>query len=513
MVQMNHAHFLEINPLFKLEMHELVAAAFVLGFPRGGDGEGRAAYGSRWDAEAAPKNMKVIRDALGKLGLSKAGNKKVLWGRLSDFVLKHPLPRAESIAKIFYTAVKPEKIVQIPDIIRLYLYERKPGRPPFLSMANMYQAMLKAYGRNPLELYAKTMGALDSAAQLTNLHEERAALRVADREAQERARREAEEARKREAERAHELAELSAQQREAAAETERLAAIQRAEEQERARVARAAREARLREPGPLIREDEQRRCLQHAMVRGLRRAAEVAHGGSGGEFSSETIDAGAVRAVEAAVDTWARGVLRRLVRDAAFLKRSYERKPLTGMVVGGTTADRMKGHMIRGMQILSEKRAREDLTSKIEARAEGTDLHDEWQKKRKRHKHQPATFSAEKEGTLDKVAEELLTATVCRHEVRQRYAGQDGLEAMGVTGVRGSATEDGGKFLVTTEALKRLVSSRRRVEAEPGTGLHQQSSSSSSTSLPEEKRLKVQFPPAVQEAVLNGSILEAARRR
>ena len=94
---MNHAHFLEINPLFKLEMHELVAAAFVLGFPRGGDGEGRAAYGSRWDAEDAPKNMKVIKDALGKLGLSKVGNKKVLWGRLSDFVLKHPLPRAESI--------------------------------------------------------------------------------------------------------------------------------------------------------------------------------------------------------------------------------------------------------------------------------------------------------------------------------------------------------------------------------------------------------------------------------
>ena len=127
----------------------------------------------------------------------------------------------------------------------------------------------------------------------------------------------------------------------------------------------------------------------------------------------------------------------------------------------------------------------------------------------------PMTNTAElKEGTLDKVAEELLTATVCRHEVRQRYAGQDGLEAMGVTGVRGSATEDGGKFLVTTEALKRLVSSRRRVEAEPGTGMHHQSSSSSSsTSLPEEKRLKVQFPPAVQEAVLNGSILESARRR
>jgi hypothetical protein len=380
-------------------------------------------------------------------------------------------------------------------------------------MAVMYQAMLNAYGRNPLALYAETVGALDIATQRANDERQRVELAEAQREAYARAQREAEESREIDAHFAQAEAELSAQERAAAAERERLDAIRRAEEQERARVAREAREARLREPGPLIREEVQRKCMQHAMIRGLRRASQIAHGGAGAS-SCGTVSAAAASAVEAAVDTWARGVLRRVVRDAAFLKRCQERKPLAGMVVR-PPADRNKGRVIQGTRRDAEKRAREDLSRKMEARAEGTDLHEAWQKKRKRYKHHPATFSAEKEGTLDRVAEELLTATVCRDEVRQRYAGQDGLGAMGVTGggAGAGAAAAGGKFVVAVEVLKRLVSSQRRVEAATSTVQQSSSEAATAAAAAAETRLRVWFSPAAQEAVLNGSILEAVRVR
>ena len=79
----SHYAFLETHPLFKLSMDELVAAAFVSGFPCGGGGGGGP-------------TVKLVKEALGALGLSKQGNKKATWDRLSDVVLAHPLPRAEA---------------------------------------------------------------------------------------------------------------------------------------------------------------------------------------------------------------------------------------------------------------------------------------------------------------------------------------------------------------------------------------------------------------------------------
>ena len=76
----------------------------------------------------------------------------------------------------------------------------------------------------------------------------------------------------------------------------------------------------------------------------------------------------------------ARGVLRRVVRETAFLKRSKDRRPLAGMVVR-PHSDKGKSLLIQGMRKLGEKRAREDLSKMIEARAEGTDLHQAWKKR------------------------------------------------------------------------------------------------------------------------------------
>ena len=50
-------------------------------------------------------------------------------------------------------------------------------------MAVMYQAMLNAYGRNPLALYAETVGALDIATQRANDERQRVELAEAQREA------------------------------------------------------------------------------------------------------------------------------------------------------------------------------------------------------------------------------------------------------------------------------------------------------------------------------------------
>ena len=236
----------------------------------------------------------------------------------------------------------------------------------------------------------------------------------------------------------------------------------------------------MREPGPLIREQAQRDCLRDAMMRGFQRAAG-AHGADGGTALSidTAVSSGAMQAVEAAVDTWARGVLRRVVRETAFLKRSRDRRPLAGMVVR-PHSDKGKSLLIQGMRKPGEKRAREDLSKMIEARAEGTDLHQAWKKRRKQFKQKPAAYLAEREGTLDRVAAELLTATVGSGGVGERYAGQDGLGRLGVQGrgqgqgrgswegSRGAAPEDGEKSVVTIEALRRLVGSRRRVEAVAG---------------------------------------------
>ena len=228
-----HASFLARHPLLQAHMPELVVAAYVCGFPRGGDPEGRQAYGRRWEHELGPKNLKAIKSALGALGLSKGATRRSFGGGSRTRRSRTLCPRRSASPRSTTKRSIPKKIPQISDIVKLYLHKRKPGRPPMLCMAVMYRAMLETYKVNPLKLYADKIGALDAEGQ--RLHDEK---QNAIRESQirkERRRRKRPPARRcaRDADSARAKAERLAKAQAEAKERARLAAIRRAEQLER----------------------------------------------------------------------------------------------------------------------------------------------------------------------------------------------------------------------------------------------------------------------------------------
>ena len=414
-----------------------------------------------------------------------------------------PSAPASSIAEVYYKV--PRQNTADFDIVKLYLHKRKPGRPPMLSMAVMYRAM-PGHASQSLKLYADKIGALDLEGQ--RLHDEKQnAIREVD-----------------PAERRRKRPPREGGARCGLARGERPPSASRSERKGNGRYPprRAARAgARCQagprgpvgEPGPLIREQAQRDCLRDAMMR-----QRTPRSMGAAALSIDTaVSSGAMRAVR---PLWTRGPA---VCCGAWCGDSIFE---TTLGIGAPWPEwceaafrqRQCCLLFWGMRKLGEK-AREDLSKMIEARAEGTTCIKRGRRGGSSSSKAGSVF-VEREGTLDRVAAELLVAVGSGGSGKVRGAGRVGTAGRAGTrsgtrsgvlgGSRGAAPEDGEKSVVTIEALRGWWGrgGRRRLPAR-GENLN----GDLWGRCDEGYDASIEFSPAVREAVLNGTILETVRGR
>jgi uncharacterized membrane protein YgcG len=327
--------------------------------------------------------------------------------------------------QVYYYNIKPEKVSDVPGLIDHYVESVEGG------LTRMQTDMTQKYKESPIDVYKKA--AASCGANATPVQVLNHAIKLSH---------------------ASKYAKAQQQRNQQQELAQRHQAMQRATE-----AARREAEAKLNEPGPLIKTAFQRAVIRSMMHHALR-SMELSKSISQQITVQPIVQADVEAVVHDAVDQYVRCVLHRLVRDYKYQRRSREQTPLAGMKL--LSSSNRRKHAMLHQNVQEQQQRMTDDFRPIVAEYDEEETINIWKQERRRSSD---TFKAEAQMTLDEQSQQLLKASVCGDTMGIRYrdmlngSGSENADASAVTAAA-AATKD--SRVIGMDGLQRLVSEQRR---------------------------------------------------